>query len=98
VRTKRKRSKAVVAPRYFAVTACFGLGAVDDVNSRIRRSEPVTCSECRSTGVNSVHGFVLEPGTWQGAERKIQDLLMITQLITVFQTFDNEQEAVASFT
>ncbi len=29
--------------------------------------------------------------------KKIQDLLMITKLLTVFHTFDNEQEAVASF-
>ena len=29
--------------------------------------------------------------------KKIQDLLMITKLLTVFQTFDSEQEAVASF-
>ena len=29
--------------------------------------------------------------------KKIQDLLMITKLLTVFQTFDNEEEAVASF-
>ena len=29
--------------------------------------------------------------------KKIQDLLMITKLLTVFQTFDNEAEAVASF-
>ena len=29
--------------------------------------------------------------------KKIQDLLMITKLLTVFQTYDNEQEAVASF-
>ena len=29
--------------------------------------------------------------------KKIKDLLMITKLLTVFQTFDNEQEAVASF-
>ncbi len=28
---------------------------------------------------------------------KIQDVLMITQLITVFETFDNEDEAVDSF-
>ena len=28
---------------------------------------------------------------------KVQDILMITQLITVFETYDNEQEAVASF-
>ena len=29
--------------------------------------------------------------------KKIQDLLMITKLLTVFQTYDNEQDAVASF-
>jgi anti-sigma B factor antagonist len=29
--------------------------------------------------------------------KKIQDLLMITKLLTVFPTFDNEQEAVSSF-
>lgn len=29
--------------------------------------------------------------------KKIQDLLMITKLLTVFETFDNESEAVASF-
>jgi anti-sigma B factor antagonist len=29
--------------------------------------------------------------------KKIQDLLMITKLLTVFQTYDNEQEAVSSF-
>ncbi|MFY2556688.1 STAS domain-containing protein [Corallococcus terminator] len=29
--------------------------------------------------------------------RKIEDLLMITKLITVFEVFDNEQEAVNSF-
>lgn len=28
---------------------------------------------------------------------KIQDVLMITQLITVFEVYDNEQEAVESF-
>ncbi|MEV0975175.1 STAS domain-containing protein [Microtetraspora glauca] len=29
--------------------------------------------------------------------RKIQDLLMITKLLTVFETYDNEEEAVQSF-
>ena len=29
--------------------------------------------------------------------KKIQDLLMITKLLTVFQVYDSEQEAVASF-
>ena len=30
--------------------------------------------------------------------KKIKDLLMITKLLTVFQTYDNEAEAVASYT
>jgi anti-sigma B factor antagonist len=29
--------------------------------------------------------------------KKIQDLLMITKLLTVFETFDNEQAALASY-
>jgi len=29
--------------------------------------------------------------------KKIQDLLMITKLLTVFETYDNEQAALASF-
>src|SRR5215213_10468773 len=29
--------------------------------------------------------------------KKIQDLLMITKLLTVFQTFDNEQAAISTF-
>jgi anti-sigma B factor antagonist len=29
--------------------------------------------------------------------KKIQDLLMITKLLTVFETFDNEETAVASY-
>lgn len=28
---------------------------------------------------------------------KVQDILMITQLITIFEIFDNEEEAVSSF-
>ncbi|MFL6277636.1 MAG: STAS domain-containing protein [Blastocatellia bacterium] len=29
--------------------------------------------------------------------KKIKDLLMITKLLTVFQTYDDEQQAIASF-
>jgi len=29
--------------------------------------------------------------------KRVQDLLAITKLITVFETFDNEEEAIASF-
>ena len=68
VRRKGRKSKATVAPRYFAVTACFGRGAIDEARSRLRRNKPVMCSECRSTGVDSIHGLFLEPGTWQGED------------------------------
>jgi hypothetical protein len=68
VGSKGRKSKAPFMPRYFAVTACFGRGAVDETLSRLRRNKPVRCSECRSTGVDSIHGLVLDPGTWQGED------------------------------
>ncbi len=68
VRRQRRGPKPSAVPRYFAVTACFGRGAVDDAHSRLRRTEPITCPECRSAGVDSIHGFTLEPGTWQGED------------------------------
>jgi hypothetical protein len=68
VRRKRKGAAHGIVPPYFAVIACFGRGAVDEARSSIRRSEPITCPECRSAGVDSVHGFALEPGTWQGED------------------------------
>jgi hypothetical protein len=68
VRRKRKGPKPDTVPRYFAVTARFGPGAVDDARSRLRRDKPVTCPECRSTGVDTIHGFTLESGTWQGED------------------------------
>jgi hypothetical protein len=67
VRPRRKK-QALSASCYFVVSACFGRGVVDDARSRLRRSSPVTCLECHSTGVDSIHGFVLEPGTWQGED------------------------------
>jgi hypothetical protein len=62
------KSKALLVPRYFAVTACFGRGAVDDTRSRLRRNKPVACAECRSTGIDSIHGLALEPGSWHGED------------------------------
>ncbi|HEX8698701.1 MAG TPA: DUF1629 domain-containing protein [Myxococcaceae bacterium] len=68
VRRKRKEPKPAAVPRYFVVTPCFGRGAVDEERSRLRRNKPVTCPECRSTGVDSIHGFFLERGTWGGED------------------------------
>ncbi len=70
VRMKRMRRgpKPGVAPRYFVVTVCLGRGAVDEGRSHLRRARPLTCPECRNPGTDSIHGFTLEPGTWQGED------------------------------
>jgi len=68
LRRKRKGSKSGAAPRYVVVSPCFGRGAVDEARSRIRRTEPITCSECRCTGLDSIHGYTLEGGSWQGED------------------------------
>jgi hypothetical protein len=65
----RGRSKSVspsAMPRYFVVSPCFGRAALDEARSHLRRTEPITCTECRYTGLESIHGFALEPGTWEG--------------------------------
>jgi hypothetical protein len=88
VRRKRKGHKPAAVPHYLAVTPCFGRGAVDEARSRIRRSEAVTCPECRSAGVDSVHGFALEPGTWQGEDvfrpRGKQGSILVSDRFSVF--------------
>lgn len=71
VRVKRmgKNSlKPLTVPRYCVVSPCFGRAAVDHVLNRVRVSKPATCPECRATGIDAVHGFVLEPGTWAGED------------------------------
>jgi hypothetical protein len=68
VRGRRKKAKALAVPRYVAVTPCLGRGAVDEARSRLRHVEPVTCPECRSGGLDSIHGFALEAGTWKGED------------------------------
>lgn len=68
VRRKRRGSKSRAVPRYVAVSPCFGRAAVDEAKSHIRRTAPITCSECRCTGLDSIHGYTLEDGTWQGED------------------------------
>jgi len=88
VRRRRKGSIPSTVPRYFAVTACFGRGAVDEARSLIRRDEPGKCPECRSTGVDTIHGFVLEPGTWQGEDifrpRGLQGDIVVSERFAEF--------------
>jgi hypothetical protein len=68
VRKKRRGPKPPVVPRYFAVTACFAHAAVDLEHSRLRYSDPITCSECLIGGMEAIHGFTLQPGTWRGED------------------------------
>lgn len=88
MRPKRKASKVVPVSRYLAVTACFGRGAVDLARSHLRRNKPLTCPECRSPGVDSIHGFTLEPGTWHGEDvfrpRGLQGRILVSERFAEF--------------
>ncbi|MGZ3458739.1 MAG: hypothetical protein ACXU86_09555 [Archangium sp.] len=69
VRRKRRGPKPSHIPHYLAVTARYGRAAVDLAHSRIRYAdEPPTCEECRNATKNAIHGFTLEPGTWDGKD------------------------------
>jgi len=69
VRCMRRRPlKPLTVPRYYIVSPCFGRAMVDVVLNRVRVSKPPTCMECRSTGIDAIHGFVLEPDTWGGED------------------------------
>jgi len=68
IRRMRKGPKSGAAPGYVVVSPCFGRAAVDEARSRLRHTEPVTCPECRYAGLDSIHGFTLEAGTWQGED------------------------------
>jgi hypothetical protein len=68
VRRKRKGPKPGAVPPYFVVSACFASATVDVARSRLRYDAPITCPECRSAGMDSIHGFVLEPGSWKGED------------------------------
>ena len=88
VRRMRKGPKPTVIPRYFVVTPCYSRAAVDEARSRIRRVEPVTCPECRYSGLDSIHGYTLEPGTWQGEDvfrpRGLQGAILVSERFAGF--------------
>jgi hypothetical protein len=88
VRRKRKGPKPGAVPRYFVVSPCFGRGAVDEARSHFRVKQPMTCAECRYTRPDTIHGFVLEPGTWQGEDvfrpRGLQGTLLVSERFTQF--------------
>jgi hypothetical protein len=62
------RRSAGRPPEYRRVSIARSGAAVDDSRSVIERSEKATCAQCRSSGVDAVHGFTLEPGTWTGED------------------------------
>jgi hypothetical protein len=83
VRGKSRGSKPASVPRYFIAWPCFGRAAVDLARSRIRYTEPITCLECRYGGPEAIHGFALEPGTWQGEDvfrpRGLRGLIVVSE-------------------
>ncbi|MDY7230180.1 double-CXXCG motif protein [Hyalangium rubrum] len=88
VRGKRKKSQALAVPRYVVVTPCLGRGAVDEARSRLRHAKPVTCPECRSGGLDSIHGFALEAGSWKGEDvfraRGFRGCIVVSERFTEF--------------
>lgn len=68
IRRRRRVSHPVELVSYRVVRPCIGRGAVDVARSRVRYSKPVTCEECRSQGLYSIHGFTLEEGSWRGED------------------------------
>jgi hypothetical protein len=65
VRRQGRGAKPPHVPRYQVVTPCFGRAAVDMARSRIPCPQPPSCEECRYVNMDSIHGFSLEPATWQ---------------------------------
>lgn len=83
VRRARRGSRPTVVPRYLVVSPCFGRAVVDLTRSRILYDKPPTCEDCRSEGIDAIHGFSLEPGTWQGEDifypRGLQGFLTVSE-------------------
>jgi hypothetical protein len=58
----------VPPPPYLHVTIARSRAAVDEGRSSISRGRQPTCPECRSDGIDAVHGFALEAVTWTGED------------------------------
>ncbi len=88
VRRKRKGPKPGNMPRYVVVDAGFTRATVDVAHSRLRYGKPITCPECRTEGVDSIHGFTLEPGSWQGEDvfrpRGVSGTLLTSERFATF--------------
>jgi len=68
VRRQRRSPEPTAAPRYMYAIPAYGNPVVNEEHSQLRRLEPITCMYCRATGVDAIHGFTLESGTWQGED------------------------------
>lgn len=83
VRQMRRKTKPSEAPRYLAVTACYGRAALDLARSHIHYVEFPTCAECRYGSMDAVHELVLEAGTWKGEDifrpRGLQGTLVVSE-------------------
>ena len=66
VRGKGGRRSPAPLPPYLYALPPWGSAAVDESCSRIRRDAPISCDFCRGTGVEAIHGFDLEEGSWNG--------------------------------
>jgi hypothetical protein len=89
VRKKQRSRTPGVVPNYLVVNVSFfGTSAVDAGRSRLRYDKPVTCPECRSAGLESAHGFVLEPDTWQGEDvfraRGLPGIIIVSERFAEF--------------
>lgn len=79
------RAKRVGIPKYRSLLVAYGHAAVDEVGSRVRRSEPISCDECRSTGIDAIYGFRIQPGTWDGLDafrpRGLQSRVVVSERV-----------------
>ena len=89
VRKKHRSKGPSVGPCYLVVNVSFfGASAVDAGRSRLRYDKPITCPECRSAGLESAHGFVLEQNTWQGEDvfraRGLPGIILVSERFAEF--------------
>lgn len=57
-----------VPPTYRHIEIAFSGAAVDEANSALERGGEITCERCRSDGLDAIHGFTIERGSWTGED------------------------------
>jgi len=77
------RARRLGIPKYVLVEVSHGSAAVDEARSRIRRVQPIECDQCRYTDVDAIHGFRIQPGTWEGLDvfspRGLQSRVVVSE-------------------